>query len=102
MSCPVRALHDICRNSNRLPGSWQSWINLLGNRDGATPTDALNIVTEIGFGTGSSALLALPAIEHADKQPVFLFADGRPDEVSYRSVADLRSAQDAAMQQFIV
>lgn len=82
--------------------NWQSWIDILGERDGDAPTDALNIVTETGFGTSSSALMALPSVELVDTKPIFLFAPGRPDVTEFRPVGDLRSLKDIATQQFIV
>ena len=67
-------------------GDWSGWQTLLGSRiwdagDGreSGPGGAMCIVTDTGFGTTSSAILALPAAEKAEKRPVFLFCPGRPD-----------------------
>ncbi|MEM6903205.1 MAG: NRDE family protein [Pseudomonadota bacterium] len=85
--------------------NWQGWANLLADRRSGAATDdpgsAMNIETNIGFGTSSSVLLALPAMEILDQPPIFRFSPGRPDQVEFHDVADLRSAKDAAMQQII-
>jgi hypothetical protein len=70
-------------------GSWRSWEELLSMREefpGAGPDSALAISTEIGFGTSSSALIALPAIERTDVRPVWLFAAGLPRPGAWRPV----------------
>lgn len=44
-------------------GDWQGWAELLASREiapGGGPYDTMNIVAENGFGTLSSALIALP------------------------------------------
>lgn len=65
---------------------WSAWRNLLSSRvydaeDG--PTETMCIVTDRGYGTVSSSLLALPTMDDADAEPVWLFAAGRPDEAPY-------------------
>ena len=70
-------------------GDWQAWQALLASRDfapGGGPHDAMTIIGENGFGTLSSALIALPA-PGAELEPVFLFAAGRPDQMPYLPVA---------------
>ena len=44
------------------------------------------MVTDSGYGTVSSPLIALPALGAAERRPVFLFAAGRPGAVPYRPV----------------
>jgi hypothetical protein len=69
-------------------GDWQAWQALLASRDfapGGGPHDAMTIIAENGFGTLSSALLALPA-RGTELEPVFLFAAGRPDQLPYQPV----------------
>ena len=44
-------------------------------------------VTQGGFGTVSSSIIALPGPETAIKKPVWRFAPGRPGEVPYEAVA---------------
>ena len=46
----------------------------------------MNVVTDRGYSTVSSSLLALPATHRVDLQPVWLFAAGRPDLAAYESV----------------
>lgn len=79
------------------PGAdeWQGWLALLGDRrDGtAEPTSAMNIGTDIGFGTSSSILIALPGMDKLDQPPIFKFAAGRPDEAAFQNIGDLRSAK---------
>ncbi|HEX7043453.1 MAG TPA: NRDE family protein [Burkholderiales bacterium] len=67
---------------------WSAWEALLASRQGAEPDDpfaAMNIVTDRGFGTVSSLLLALPAPGRGVK-PRFRYAAGRPDVAAYRDV----------------
>ncbi len=48
----------------------------------------MTVVTEFGFGTLSSSLIALPGMHRDDARPVYRFAAGRPGEVAYRAVAE--------------
>jgi len=71
-------------------GEWSSWARLLASRDhGAEegPGAAMSIDTASGFGTVSSALIALPSPSLPPRKPVFLFAAGRPGEAPYEPVA---------------
>lgn len=69
---------------------WREWITLLSDRiaePGAGPGSAMNVVTESGFGTVCSSLLALPAPHDAQRRrPRWLFANGRPDETPFYPV----------------
>jgi hypothetical protein len=47
----------------------------------------MSIDTASGFGTVSSALIALPSPSLPPRKPVFLFAAGRPGEAPYEPVA---------------
>jgi hypothetical protein len=50
----------------------------------------MNIVTDFGFGTVSSSLIALPSLQAQhlqDAEPIWRFAAGRPDEVPFEAVA---------------
>lgn len=70
-------------------GDWSDWQRLFASRiydPEEGPTGAMSIVTENGFGTSSSSLIAIPAVENTDSGPVWLFAGGRPDEVDYGPV----------------
>ncbi len=67
-------------------GAWESWEDLLASRlhdPDAGPKGAMCVVTDIGFGTVSSSLLALPAAGRAGARPIWRFAAGRPGEVPY-------------------
>ena len=88
-------------------GDWAAWQALLASREapqvpgspeGAAwsmgaigAMGAMTVVTEEGFGTTSSSLIALPAppedLKATPRQPVWLFAPGRPDLQAYQSVA---------------
>ena len=75
-------------------GDWQSWEALMRSRaqnESGEPMAAMTIVTDSGFETTSSSLLALPAPAHPprDPRPVWLFAAGRPDLVPYAPVTAL-------------
>jgi hypothetical protein len=67
-------------------GDWRAWVELLGCREmepSAGPGGAMTVVTDTGFGTVSSSLIALPAADRAGCRPVWLFAAGRPDEAPF-------------------
>lgn len=68
-------------------GDWRAWEALLASRE--TDDDyfgAMNIVTGSGFGTLSSALVALPSPEAPDPRGKWLFANGRPGETVWDAV----------------
>lgn len=74
-------------------GDWGAWQSILSSRlyeakNG--PTAAMTIETETGFGTVSSSLLALPGFPESATEraiaPVWLFAPGPPDKVTYQPV----------------
>lgn len=70
-------------------GDWSAWIPILADRRhdaGQGPGGAMNVFTDIGFGTVSSSLLALPAQITRRVRPIWLFAAGRPDEAEFRPV----------------
>ena len=70
-------------------GDWQGWATLMASREyepGAGPRGAMTVVTDHGFGTVSSSLIALPDIHRFETKPVFLFAAGRPGDTSYNTV----------------
>ncbi len=81
-------------------GQWQEWIDLLGSRDyppAEGPFAAMNLDFPNGFGTRSSALVALPAYPGIGSGPRWLHAEGPPDQVPFAPV-DLgrRSAEPRA------
>ncbi|MGB0629398.1 MAG: NRDE family protein [Alphaproteobacteria bacterium] len=70
-------------------GDWSAWQNLLASTDHGEDTDsrdAMRIETDTGFGTLSSALLALPSVDFNDRKPVWLFARGAPGDAAYEPV----------------
>jgi Transport and Golgi organisation 2 len=70
-------------------GDWRAWETLLASREHAPdggPYDAMTIADANGFGTVSSALIALAA-PGRKKRPILRFANGRPDQNSYVGVA---------------
>ena len=69
---------------------WSEWQDLLLSRDHAREgdvTDARYIVSNTGFGTVSSSLIALPGPAFAARSPIWLFASGRADKSSWAKVA---------------
>jgi len=70
-------------------GDWSAWQALLASREadpGVGAEGAMNIVTDGGFGTVSSLLLALPARERYGVKPRLRFAAGRPDVAPFEDV----------------
>lgn len=68
---------------------WRSWEALLATAapHGVQDREAgLSFQLPNGFGTRSSALLALPSVDHPEVDPVFLFAPGPPGKFHYRNV----------------
>ena len=68
-------------------GLWQEWRDLLASRsypEGTDTTAAMNLSLPNGFGTVSSALIALPG--YAGSRPTWLHAEGRPDQASFEVV----------------
>lgn len=68
---------------------WSGWTSILadGRYDPAVgPSAAMCIVSDWGFGTVSSALLAFPAPGAENPAGIYRFAPGRPDEHAYRPV----------------
>lgn len=74
-------------------GDWSAWEALLASRESATPGnpyDAMAIVSDSGFGTSSSSLIGLRAVDRASgsaaRRVVWGFAAGLPGVVPYRTV----------------
>ena len=71
-------------------GDWAAWQTLLASRERADPDDprtALCFLTPSGFGTSSSALIALPSRRRGGgRKPVWLFAAGPPDQAPWRTL----------------
>lgn len=76
-------------------GDWQSWEALLSTHEeypGAGPDSSLAIETDVGFGTSSSALIALPSSERTGVRPIWLFAAGMPRLGAWKPVDGVVSA----------
>lgn len=76
-------------------GDWRDWQALMSDTsfeqaDG--PAGAMTIETEVGFGTVSSSLIALPSMILPEVQPRWLFAEGPPNRTPYRPVPALAAA----------
>jgi hypothetical protein len=79
-------------------GDWASWEALLASRDrepDAGPGGALFIDPVPGpvpsaesglFGTVSSSLIALPAVDRPGQPPIWRFADGPPERWAWREI----------------
>ena len=70
-------------------GDWSAWKNLLSIQyysHQLGPHEAMCILTEEGYGTVSSSLIALPSRDKINKKPVWLFSNGPPSEVIYTTV----------------
>lgn len=68
---------------------WSDWRALLASRIHGTAEGAggaMTIVTDRGFGTVCSSLIALPAVDNASDQPIFLFAPGRPGDTGFEPI----------------
>lgn len=69
-------------------GDWDDWKALMASREGSAagdPQAAMTVVTDMGFVTVSSSLIALPGAG-GGVEPVWLFAPGRPDQISFGDV----------------
>jgi hypothetical protein len=67
---------------------WSAWESLLGSTrapPGEPATAAMRFRVN-DYGTTSSALIALPALDAADHQPIFRFAGWLPEATPWRDV----------------
>ncbi len=62
-------------------GDWRAWEALLRDRryPGTNRRQAMFIEADGGYGTVSSALIALPSAGHGGQKPLWRFAPGLPD-----------------------
>ncbi len=73
-------------------GDWAAWRAILASRHAnpdAGPSGAMCIVTDYGYGTVSSSLIALASPEQLiarQARDIWLFANGRPDITPYEPV----------------
>ena len=70
-------------------GDWSGWTSLMSSQiydsDGGVE-GAMFIVSESGFGTVCSSLVALPSQKNQGVRPIFLFATGRPNQTKFMPV----------------
>ncbi len=70
-------------------GDWAGWEALLASRDfegDSGRAEAMCVVTDTGFCTTSSSLIALPSMERPAQPPAWLFCAGRPGEAEWAPV----------------
>jgi hypothetical protein len=70
-------------------GDWMAWRQILSDKNcdpTIDPSSAMCIVSNWGFGTVSSTLLALPAPGADNPLGIYMFAPGRPDQSDYAPV----------------
>lgn len=65
---------------------WAAWQTLLADTAPADPLAAMTVVTETGFATVSSSLIALPGPTRQGRAWRWKFAPGRPDKFAYEPV----------------
>jgi hypothetical protein len=75
---------------------WEAWPELLRRADEDDPHRAMTVVTDAGFGTVCSALLALPA--DPAQRATLLFANGPPTRVPYLRLS-VQRVRAATMEQ---
>lgn len=70
-------------------GDWTAWQELLGDQaapPGTPPEAAIRFRTPHGYGTVSSALIALPAEPSPERGPIFRYAEWLPEPSPWREV----------------
>lgn len=69
---------------------WAAWEGLLASREAeadAGPHGAMSIVTDTGFGTMSSSLVALPSVERsAEVKPIWRFSAAPSDSTHFSRI----------------
>src|SRR5438270_4054642 len=69
-------------------GDWSAWESLLGSTrapPGEPATAAMRFRSD-GYGTVSSALIALPALGEQDRRPIFRFAGWLPEITPWQNI----------------
>ena len=78
---------------------WSGWESLLGSTRaprGEPETAAMRFCAD-GYGTVSSAVVALPALDEPDRRPVFRFAAWLPNATPWHNV--VTSVENTVVQQ---
>lgn len=81
-----------CPQPDPARGEWRAWQDILADTASAPgdgPAGAMTIETEVGFGTVSSSLIALPSMAQLDVPAQWLFAPGPPNRTPYEAVPSL-------------
>jgi uncharacterized protein with NRDE domain len=71
--------------------NWSDWERLLRTRrndNDDDPRETMCIVTDKGYGTVSSTMIALPSADRPDCKRIWKFANGRPDSQDFELVTD--------------
>jgi hypothetical protein len=71
-------------------GDWGGWAGLMGRRDAdpdAGPGEAMYIVTDRGFGTLSTSLIALGRPDSTGPRVAWRFAHTAPDQAEWRDIS---------------
>ncbi|HEU0218798.1 MAG TPA: NRDE family protein [Stellaceae bacterium] len=74
---------------------WTAWQALLSSNEsppGEPPENALRFGTSHGYGTVSSALIALPQPNAGEQRPRFRYAQWLPDEIAWADVENLTAS----------
>lgn len=77
---------------------WSGWESLLGSTrapPGELETAAMRFRTD-GYGTVSSAIIALPALDEPDRKPIFRFAAWLPNATPWQNI--LTSLENTVMR----
>jgi hypothetical protein len=85
-----RPLFATAAAPNPATGDWAAWERLLlDDRDGADgdAERGMRFLNARGFGTVSSALIALPAVRHSQERPRFRFCAHHPQPAPWHDIA---------------
>ena len=82
-------LFERARQPNAESGDWSEWISLLSSENcdsNNSPSDAMFISKDKGFGTVCSALIALKSSKNQEVRSKFWFIKGQPTISGYKLV----------------
>jgi len=74
--------------------NWAEWEQMMASRKTdplAGPDSAMNVMTDFGFQTICSSLIALPNPQQSQQKPIWRFAVGAPDEAEFKPISTLES-----------